>query len=48
LYGNAVLAPMAVTGYHRWSETDWFVRVELDGHRYIPFGIMTEFGRFYP
>lgn len=47
LYGKTVLAPFAVTGYHDWGTGPLYIRLEQDGTKYVPFGVLAEYGSFH-
>lgn len=47
LYNDEVTMPLAVTGYHQWSNDDLFLLLEQNGQRAVPFGTAFKLGRLY-
>lgn len=47
LYGKTVLVPLAVTGYHDWSGSTPYIRLEQEGERYVPFDVLLQYGSFH-
>lgn len=50
LYGNSVLVPLAVTGFHDWGDDSGgisLIRLEQEGGRYVPYGVLAQYGAFH-
>lgn len=48
LYGGLAIYPLAVSGYHVWSDSLPYVRLEHNGARYIPYEDAALLGGYYP
>ncbi|MCR8631169.1 hypothetical protein [Paenibacillus radicis (ex Xue et al. 2023)] len=48
LYRNKVTVPLAVTGYHQWSNNEVFLLLEQAGQRAIPYDTAFKLGKLYP
>lgn len=46
-YGGAALYPLAVTGFHEWSQAGPYLRLEHDGSRYVPYSGAAGLGSFF-
>ncbi|NOU97887.1 hypothetical protein GC093_32370 [Paenibacillus sp. LMG 31456] len=48
LFDDKVTIPLAVTGYHQWSNNEVFLLLEQKGQRAIPYGTTFQLGKLYP
>ncbi|UQZ82741.1 hypothetical protein SK3146_01900 [Paenibacillus konkukensis] len=48
LYGRTVTLPLAVTGYHRWSDEEAFLLLDQDGPRAVSYAAVSAAGRLFP
>jgi hypothetical protein len=46
-YGGIALYPLAVSGFHLWSSSAPYIRLEHEGSRFIPLQDAAKLGHFY-
>jgi hypothetical protein len=48
LYDEQVTVPLAVLGYHKWSQEEPYLVLDQEGPRYISLNTLVQAGHFYP
>jgi hypothetical protein len=48
LYDGKVTMPLAVTGFHQWSNDEIFLLLEQEGQRAVPYNTASMLGKLYP
>ncbi|PZE20916.1 hypothetical protein [Paenibacillus xerothermodurans] len=47
IFNGTITAPLAVTGYHKWSNQECFLLLEQNGQRAVPYEAAAILGKFY-
>lgn len=47
LYNGSITLPLAVTGYHQWTNEEAFLLLEQDGPRAIPYSAASKLGKLF-